>query len=412
MTEGDAPKPPAPVSGILEGLRIVEVSAFVAAPLGGATLAAMGADVVRVDPLKGGVDQGRWPVFGGRSLYWDGLNRGKRSVAVDLDSKAGRELVSRLITAPGEGGGFLLTNLAGRDWISYSALSELRPDVIVVQIEGNRDGTPAVDYTVNAATGFAWVTGPETETGPTNHVLPAWDCMAGYLAATALLAAERHRSRTGKGQLVQISLPDVALAVASHLGLLAEAQLEPEPHPRLGNDIFGSFGRDFRTADRRFVMVVALTRRHWQALIEATGLESEIAELEQQLGVDLGEEGNRYRNRRPLVRLLQTWFAARDLAEVSSRLSSSHCLWGPYQTFKELLDSDSRSSPGSVLETVDQPGLGPLLVAGLPLRFGAGGGVPPAPAPSLGQHTAEVLEERLELSAHELTFLRQKGVIA
>jgi 2-methylfumaryl-CoA isomerase len=390
----------------------VEISAFVAAPLGGATLAAMGADVVRVDPLEGGVDRDRWPIRGGRSLYWDGLNRGKRSVAVNLGSEAGRDLVARLITAPGEGGGILLTNLAGRDWISYQRLAAGRPDVIVVQIEGNRDGSPAVDYTVNAAVGFPWVTGEDKKAGPVNHVLPAFDCMTGYLAATGLLAAERHRNRSGAGQLLRISLADVAMAVASQLGLLAEAQLEPEPHPRLGNDIFGSLGRDFQTKDGRFVMVVALTSRHWQSLIKATGLWNEIGELEQLLGVDLGQEGNRFRHREPILALLKGWFSAHDFEEVSSVLTLHHTLWGPYQTFKELLAVDPRARPGSLFEVVDQEGLAQHRVAGSPLRFGEGGALPPGPAPNLGQHTEEVLEERLGLSAPQLALLRRDQVIA
>jgi 2-methylfumaryl-CoA isomerase len=412
MSEGLVAGPDGPGKGILEGLRIVELSAFVAAPLGGATLAALGADVVRVDPLGGGVDRDRWPVRGGRSLYWDGLNRGKRSVAVDLGSEAGRELVTRLVTAPGEGGGILLTNLPGRDWLSHQRLAELRPDVIVVQIEGNRDGSSAVDYTVSAATGFPWITGDDATSGPVNHVLPAFDCMTGYLAAIGLLAAERNRNRSGAGQLLKISLFDVAVAVASHLGLLAEAQLEPEPHPRLGNDIFGSLGRDFQTRDGRFVMVVALTRRHWQSLVEATGLRKEIAALEHRLGVDLGEEGNRFVHRQLILALLQGWFAAHDFQEVSTALNSQQALWGPYQTFKELLQLDPQAQEGSLLQLVEQEGLGPQLVAQSPLRFGDARTLPPGPAPSFGQHTMEVLQERLSLNATELDELRQQEVIA
>src|ERR1700694_4693734 len=103
-------------AGILSGLRLVAMSAFVAAPLGGATLAAMGADVIRIDPVGGGIDIGRWPLHRGRSLYWAGRNQGKRSVTLDLRSEAGREQAARIITAPGEGGGILLTNLPAGSW--------------------------------------------------------------------------------------------------------------------------------------------------------------------------------------------------------------------------------------------------------------------------------------------------------
>jgi len=176
-------------SPILAGLRVVELSAFVAAPLGGATLAALGADVIRVDPPGGGIDIDRWPLHRGRSLYWAGLNQGKRSVTIDTRTEVGQRQVAGLITAPGEGGGIVLTNLPVKGWSSYEELSRLRRDLIMVVITGDRDGGIAVDYTVNAAVGFPWLTGPEGHEGPVNHVLPAWDGMTGYLAALAILAA-------------------------------------------------------------------------------------------------------------------------------------------------------------------------------------------------------------------------------
>ncbi len=248
-------------AGILSGLRIVEISAFVAAPLGGATLAAMGADVIRVDPPGGGVDIGRWPLHRGRSLYWAGLNQGKRSVTIDVRHPPGQEKVAKLITAPGDGGGIFLTNLPVSGWNSFDELKKLRGDLIMVVVTGNRDGSAAVDYTVNAALGFPFVTGPEGHDGPVNHVLSAWDAMTGFLASTAILAAERHRRLTGKGQLVELSLSDVGLAVAGHLGLIGEAVLEDEPRGRFGNHVYGTLGRDFVTRDERRVIALALTPR-------------------------------------------------------------------------------------------------------------------------------------------------------
>ena len=105
---------------ILEGMRIVEGSAFVAMPLGGMTLAQMGADVIRFDPIGGGLDYKRWPVTqdGKRSLFWAGLNKGKRSIAVDLRSPRGKELLTQLICLPGETAGLFTTNFpAVAGWI-------------------------------------------------------------------------------------------------------------------------------------------------------------------------------------------------------------------------------------------------------------------------------------------------------
>ena len=379
---------------ILHGLRIIELSAFVAAPLGGATMAALGADVIRVDPPGGGVDIDRWPLHRGRSLYWAGLNQGKRSVTIDTRSEAGQRQVAGLIAAPGEGGGILLTNLPVKGWSSYAELSKLRPDLIMVVISGDPDGKSAVDYTVNAALGFPWLTGPEGYDGPVNHVLPAWDATTGILAALAILAAERHRRLKGAGQLVELSLSDVGLAIAGHLGLIGEAQLEAEPRGRFGNDVYGTFGRDFGTRDGRRVMVLALTARQWVSLGRATGLDRDYSVLESRLSADFRQEADRWVHRKPIFEMLNSWMAQHDLDEVRESFDKHGVLWGSYQTLKQLVLEDPRASVANpMFAAVEHPGIGRFLTNGSPLRFGGAGRVPPRPAPTLGEHTAEVLRE-------------------
>ena len=379
---------------ILTGLRVVELSAFIAAPLGGATLAALGADVIRVDPPGGGIDIDRWPLHRGRSLYWAGLNQGKRSVTIDTRTEVGQRRVAGLIAAPGEGGGIVLTNLPVKGWSSYAELSKLRRDLIMVVISGDRDGGTAVDYTVNAALGFPWLTGPEDRDGPVNHVLPAWDAMTGFLAALAILAAERHRRLHGEGQLVELSLSDVGLAVAGHLGLIGEAMLEAQPRGRFGNDVYGTFGRDFGTREGRRVIVLALTARQWGSLGEATGLTRDFAALEARVGADFRKEADRWGHRASLCEMLAAWITERDLAEVGEAFERHGVLWGPYQTFKQLVAEDPRASTANpMFAEVEHPGLGSFLTAGSPLRFSAAVQVPPRPAPALGEHTDEVLRE-------------------
>src|SRR4029078_1327844 len=112
------------MTGILSAFRIVEGSAFIAAPLGGMTLAQLGADVIRFDDIKGGLDSAGWRVTeDAKSIYWPGLNKGTRSIAVDLRSPKGRELLTALITAPGEGAGIFTTNMPALTWPLYEELS-------------------------------------------------------------------------------------------------------------------------------------------------------------------------------------------------------------------------------------------------------------------------------------------------
>ena len=111
----------------LAGVRIVEISSFVAVPLAGMTLAQLGAEVVRIDPVGGAADYHRWPLAsGGASIYWAGLNKGKRSMEVDMRSADGQHLVRQLIAAAG----VFITNVAGRQWHSFEDLGALRPDLI------------------------------------------------------------------------------------------------------------------------------------------------------------------------------------------------------------------------------------------------------------------------------------------
>jgi 2-methylfumaryl-CoA isomerase len=393
----------------LDGLTVFELSSFVAAPLGGMTLAQLGADVIRIDPPGGGPDQGRWPLApSGTSLYWTGLNKGKRSVTINLRTPDGRKLLGDLLLASGSGGGIVLTNSVGQDHLSYAHLSRLRPDLIHLQVQGHRDGRAAVDYTVNAATGFPLLTGPEEASAPVNHVLPAWDIACGLYAAVGMLAAERRRCRTGVGTEITLALADVALAVAGHLGYLAEAQVNREERPRIGNHLFGSLGRDFETADGKRIMVVALTRRHFAHLASVTGLAGTFTELERLLQADFADEGDRYRHRKVITALLEPWFRDRALATVKRELSTTSVLWSPYESFADLV-ADGALSTNPLLQQISQPGVGNVLVPLSPLVMSGLSGARSTPA--LGADTGPVLTQLLGMTASEVRALADCGIV-
>ena len=402
------------MGGILEGMRVVEGSAFVAAPLGGMTLAQLGADVIRFDPIGGGLDRGRWPITAdGRSLFWAGLNKGKRSIQVDLTSPAGRELIAELITAPGPEGGLFLTNFPARGWLAYDALAARRPDLIMVNITGNADGSSDVDYTVNPATGFPWATGPRHLSVPFNHLLPAWDAITGALATTSLLAAERHRTRTLAGQYVRLALSDVAFWMVGNLGKIAEVQINRHERAKDGNYLYGAFGRDFSTSDGRRIMIVALTGRQWRSLVQSTGLGEAFASIEKVMGVDLSDEGGRFAARELIGATLKPWVHSRTLAEVRELFDAHDVCWGPYQTFTQLVEQDPRCSLANpMFAEVEQPGIGTYRMPGTPLVFSDADRLAPQRAPTLGEHTEEVLAEVLGLSDAEIGRLLDDGVVA
>ena len=400
--------------GILEGLRIIEGSAFVAAPLGGMTMAQLGAEVIRFDPIGGGLDRRRWPVTTeGRSLFWAGLNKGKRSIQVDLSCDAGRELVAAMITAPGPDAGLFLTNFPGRGFLDYERLAARRSDLIMVNILGNYDGSSAVDYTVNPATGFPWATGPRHLSVPFNHLLPAWDAITGALATTSLLAAERARTRTGAGQYVQVAVSDIAFWMVGNLGKIAEVQINQHERVKDGNYLYGAFGRDFGTKDGHRVMIVALTLRQWRNLVDATGLADAFDAIARLMDVDLNEEGDRFAARELLGATLKPWVLARTLEELRDTFDRHGVSWGPYQTFTEMVERDPRcSTVNPMFAEVDQPGIGTYLMPGSPLAFSGAERLRPKRAPLLGEHTDEVLAGVLGLSDGEIGRLHDQGIVA
>ncbi|OBI53258.1 mesaconyl-CoA isomerase [Mycobacterium kyorinense] len=392
----------------LDDITVVEVSSFVAAPLCGMTLNQLGAQVIRVDPIGGASDVNRWPLAAsGTSIYWTGLNRGKRSVTIDLRSPDGQELVQRLIV---EGDGVVVTNAAGLSWLSYERLTALRSDIIHVQLLGRGDGSTAVDYTVNAATGYPLVTGPAEHGGPINHVLPAWDVCCGLYAALGVTAALRRRDHSGEGAKITLALEDVALATAGNLGLLTEPQVNGTQRPRVGNAIYGQYGQDFTSRDGAAFMVVTLTKRHFRDLVEVTGTGAAMSALAEALGADFSTEGDRYRYRDVLSGLFATWFSEHIADEITAALSATTVLFERYRSFAQVAE-DQRVTSNPLFSRLHQDGLGDYLAPGMPMAVD---GTHPAsgPAPALGVDTVDVLTGRLGLSTADIERLATAKTIA
>lgn len=400
--------------GVLRGMRVVEGSAFVAVPLAGMTLAQMGADVIRFDRLEGGLDAKRWPVTkSGASLFWAGLNKGKRSVAVDMKSDRGREIISEIITAPGEDAGLYLTNLRVKGWLDYETLSQRRRDLIMVTLLGDRNGRPAVDYTVNPSLGFPMATGPEGSADPVAHVLPAWDCIAGGMAVNALLAAERHRLRRWEGQEVTLTLKDVAAAMLGNLGIIGEVAENGVDRPKAGNALYGAYGKDFLCVDGRRVMVIGLTDRQWRGLVKITETGDAMADLANRSGLDLNEEGARWETRDAITAILEPWFRARSVADFADAFDRAGLTWSEFRTFAEAVAKDpDLSTDNPIFEKVSHPGVGRFATPGSPMDFSAFGREAPQPAPVLGSDTEEVLADVARLPSREIASLFDDGVVA
>ena len=400
---------------LLRGLSIVEVSSFVASPTAGLYCAQMGAEVIRIDQIGGGLDYDRYmQTAQGRSLAWENLNRAKKSVALDLRSGEGRELCVELARKTGQ----LITNLPEKSFLSHAAVSGGRPDMISLRIMGWHDGRQAMDFTVNAASGYPLMTGPaewDMETAPpVNQVLPAWDFITGAYCAFALMAALHHRAATGQGSEVRVPLGDVALGTVANSGAMAEMLYRGADRERLGNAIWGALGRDFTSHDGKRFMVAVLTSKQWTAMVEALDVAAPIAALEAGTGVRFAHsDRNRFEHREALFAIVQEAAGREDYATLAARLAGAGATFERYRTMHE-----AANDPALV---ADNPLFGPSPAnpsgfeypaarsfANLPERAAGD----PAPAPYLGQHSEEVLAERLGLASGAIAGLIDRGVVA
>lgn len=396
---------------LLSGLTVIEASSFVASPTAGLYLAQLGAEVIRIDQAGGGPDFRRWPKApNGASLYWENLNRAKKSVALDLTQREGRELMQRLCASTGQ----LITNFPAEGFLAHERLAVLRPDLVTVRVMGQANGGPALDYTVNSAVGIPGMTGPaELGDTPVNHVLPAWDLLTGAYAAFAMLAGIQHRAATGAGQEIRIPLADVAIGTVANLGMLAEAMQAGHDRPRLGNSVYGAFGRDFITRDEKRLMLMAITPRQWNGLVEVLAIGTEIAEIEAARGVSFAtDEGLRFEHRDALFPLVEARVRDWDYAALETALEAKGCCFGAYSTLTEAASDPVLVTQNPIFGSTANPsGLdypAPGAFASLPGQARAA----PQPAPRLGAHTREALANLLQLSDGEIGELADRGVIA
>lgn len=393
---------------LLGGLSVIEASSFVASPTAGLYCAQFGAEVIRVDQVGGGPDFRRWPVTTDNdSLYWENLNRAKKSVALDLGRPEGRELLQELVRATGQ----FITNFPAEGFLSHAKLAEGRADLVTVRVMGWADGAPALDYTVNNAVGYPMMTGPGPE--PVNHVLPAWDLLSGAYAAFALLAAIQRRAATGEGSEVRIPLSDVAIGTVANLGGIAEVLYSGENRPRLGNAVYGLFGRDFVTRDGQRTMIVVVTHRQWGNLIQALGLGDAIAGIEAARGVSFAkDDGLRFAHRDALYPLFEAAIGARDHADLASTLDGAGIVHSAYRTMLDAARDPRLVADNPMFSAFDANPSGIAYPAA-----GAFGTVPqqertpPRPAPRNGQHSEEVLTSRLNLSSGEIARLIDSGIV-
>jgi formyl-CoA transferase len=399
----------------LEDIRVLDLSRSLAGPYCTMMLGDLGADVIKVERPGQGDDSRGWgpPFVGepygpypGESTYFMAANRNKRSVTVNLKSPEGLEIVRRLARLSDVLVENFRTGVLDGMGLGYDELHALNPHLVYCSISGyGRTGPyaerPGYDFVIQAEGGMMGITGPEE--GPPYRVgVPIVDITAGMFAATAILAALHARDRTGKGQLVDVSLLNTQVALLSNVGsnyLIGGA----EPH-RLGNAHPNIAPYEaFRARDRWFAMAAA-NERQWALLCDVIG------QPDLQDDPRFATNSARVSNRAALRAVLNDAFAARDADEWLSSLREAGLPCGPISSVPDVFDHPQAQARDLALET-QHPTAGQVRLIGFPYLLSQTPAVVRRPPPLLGQHSEEVLTELLGYSAAEVAALREGEAI-
>ena len=373
---------------LLRGTRVLAFENGLAGPLATRLLADLGADVIKVERPDGGDVTRAWDtIAAGLSSGFVWVNRGKRSVALDVKDAAARPVVERLV----EGSDVVLVNYtpgwAERVGLGEGAVRALRPDVVYVEISGYGPDGPyagknAYDLVMQGETGLLAVTG--TQEAPARVGVSVCDVGAASYAAVATLAALARRAGTGEGARVSVSLFDTMVDWLGYFPHLWWHRREQPERTGMRHPLFCPYG-PFPAGDGRLFGLAVLSADHWRALCE--GVLGQPALLADERYA--ANEG-RVAHRAELEPLLEEAFAGRPAAEWLELLEAARIPCGAVNDVRDVVEHPQLAHNGLVVE-VDSPA-GPIPVVGSP--FLVDGERPPSGGvPALGEHTAEVLAE-------------------
>jgi crotonobetainyl-CoA:carnitine CoA-transferase CaiB-like acyl-CoA transferase len=391
----------------LDKVRVIDLTEALAGPFCGMMLGDLGADVIKVErPGRGDQARGYGPPFvEGESAYFMSLNRNKRSLTLDVRSEAGQEIMQRLLSAADV---FVLNIPRQSSWkrygFDYETVSARNPGIIYAAISGYghtgpRAGEPGYDVIAQAEAGTMSLTG-EPEGEPMRFPTPMADMTAGLYATIGILAALQSRSRSGRGQMLDVSLLE---SQASWLTNLIPAYfLTGQAPARLGNahPMLVPY-RLYRARDAAFNVGVG-TDSLWHRFCQAIDKPDLAADPR------FATNANRVRRREQLEPILEEHFAGRDADDWLKRLHEARIPCGRVNDLPALLDDEHFRARGGIVE-VEHPLVQRLKMLANPLHLSE---TPPAalrPPPLLGQHTRAILRE-LAYEENEIDQIIASGV--
>ena len=398
----------------LTGLRVLALENFIAGPYATMLMADAGAEVVKVEPPRGG-DQARSvppskPTADGepRSIAFLRANRNKKSITLDLKTESGRAVFRELASRAD----VLLENLRpdalSRLGLDYPTLRHVNPRLVYVSITGfgqtdllpsSLCDRPAFDIVAQAMGGLMWR--PERDADrPAYLGFPLADVYAATLAYAGTLQALLQRAVTGEGQHVDIALFDGALAL-NELSI-AMYGISGRPAPSGIHALAAPFG-SFRSRDG-YVVIAVLGERVWEKFCAAIGRDDLLQRDDLRDGIRRHEHADELRE------LIERWLAGRGQDEAVAHLNARGVPCAPVQDVDEVYRSP-QATERSMLQPLADPAWGEVTLAGNPIKTTGTPDIPPRPAPALGEHTAEILSGWVAMDPQTQQALRSRGVI-
>ena len=399
-SEGDS-------DGALDGVRVLDLTRILAGPLCGMMLGDMGADVIKVEPPNGD-DTRTWgpPFVEGESAYFLGLNRNKRSLALNMAVKAGQTVLAGLIKKSDVLiDNFKLGTLAkwgfSDAWFDEHAPRLVRCSITGYGPTGPKAAQPGYDFILQAESGLMSITGPVGGT-PTKHGVALVDVCTGILASNAILAALNARHRTGRGQKVDVSLFESSLAMLANVG--SSYLAAGKDGGRLGN------------GHPSVVPYTTLPAADGMLAL-AVGNDAQFAKCAAVLGHPewaqderFIQNRNRVINREEIDRVIAEALKRDTTDAWIAKLQAAGVPCGKINTVKQAFD-DPQAAARRMIETVEHPTIGPLKLIGTPFKLSATPTSVRRAPPTLGQHADEILREELGFDEAQISALRRDKVI-
>jgi crotonobetainyl-CoA:carnitine CoA-transferase CaiB-like acyl-CoA transferase len=405
MTESHSRPQTAAAPRALDGIRVLDVTQFMAGPFCSTILADLGADVIKIEPPSGDSTRQMVGAAGTESPSFNAVNRGKRSVVVNLKTEDGRQLFQRLAHSAE----ILIENyrpgvMQGLG-LGYDVLSVINPRLIYASISGYGQTGPnrtkgGFDLIAQGVSGIMSVTG-EPGRPPVKAGIPLTDLGAALFATTGILAALHHRTRTGLGQFIDTSLVEagIALSVWEATEYFAGAGV---PAALGSAHRMNAPYQAIRCADG-YVTIGANTNRLFQRLCRVLG------HPEWSDDPDFASNAARVRNRARLAAMIESIMSGQSSGHWLALLDAADIPCGPINDYAQVFSDPQVAARGMVLQ-IDHPVLGPLRTLGSPIKMSATPADASRRAPLLGEHTDAVLIE-FGLSAEEIMALRRSGAI-